>query len=155
MSNISVIQLSHLDTPEPFMDRPRNLTVAERKGKSPKIDVGSPLPKHATVHLTDTKRVQIAEIKKQNSLMRNEANVWANKTQVITSPPNIVSSEDRLSTREMASLQPSQPRASTRRTDNGDIANMINSTYRGKENLTLKPYLRTYENVQENVKAIN
>ena len=32
---------------------------------------------------------------------------------------------------------------------------MINSTYRGKENLTLKPYLRTYDNVQENVKAIN
>ena len=64
MSNISVIQLSHLDTPEPFMDRPRNLTVADRKGKAPKIDVGSPIAKHATVHLTDTKRVQINEIKK-------------------------------------------------------------------------------------------
>jgi len=50
---------------------------------------------------------------------------------------------------------PSQPRTNTRRSGNDDIAEMINSTYRGKENLTLKPYLRNYDNVQENVKAIS
>lgn len=32
---------------------------------------------------------------------------------------------------------------------------IIYDTYRGKENIILKPYLRNYDNVQENVKAIH
>ena len=83
--------------------------------------------------------------------MLNEANAWANKTQVITSDRGGL---DRISTRDIPSLQPSDNREGTGRI-NSDIQEMINQTFRGKENLTLKPYLRTYGNVQENVKAFH
>ena len=78
--------------------------------------------------------------------MLNEANDWANKTQVIVSSGRGMSGS--------ASVHGhGTPKVGTGRRSS-HISSLLHETFRGKENLTLKPYLRNYENVDEHVKAI-
>ena len=76
--------------------------------------------------------------------MTNEANEWANKIEVLAS--------SRISERKPSGRIPGTPKVNAPSQSSSNVASIL-GTFRGKENLTLKPYLRTYNNVQENVYA--
>ena len=102
-----------LDAPDSGIElgRPRNLTTKLLQTPQPKIQVGTPLAKMATAQpMMGTKHVQIRTFQEENMAMLNQANEWANKTQVITPGP-----AELLSSSHLASYHPT-PKSGARGT---------------------------------------
>ena len=139
---------SGLDSPDVTEPRPRNLTVKDVV--KPIISVGSAgLPKAVTIdtHPHTTKQVKMQSLKEANMQMLklSEANAWAaHKTEVLAS--------SRISERRPSARIAGTPKAQVPSQRSSHVSNLL-GTFRGKENLTLKPFLRTYDNVDENTKA--